>query len=699
MKVILPLLLVILSCLSAFSQNKNGDGQYFYTIKSSIVDEKTINSEGHAIFMQRGNKQRFEMFLKEENGNDSRYIVFIDKDKKEFLKTIYRAGSEIDKLQGSFEELENLKTREDWKLTATKEKRTIVKQNCTKWEAAWNLSWPCLPKASAYLASKIAVDPRFAFMALNPVLELPALPLEFSIICEETLNFSILIDRIENDLPDAVWFDPELTAQYPFEKMTKKFAAEILLADMNAKRIDAGYEHYNTLIAELENSIKIFFANKRPDQKVELERAIQNVSNQKKELIRKLDKAIEQLNSYKRTDNPEDRIAASLVFTSGFVEQLDLGFKDLNEQIKKEAENLSVLLSIGIYESKELLPLNEFGNYSAHKNMSNAVAEKLLKAFRLMALDAELSYLLWIWKKAGNLEIIKNVFEVNCRSEKPYILLGETFEADISLSAAADRAKYNVTVKGENLKIVNGTAKYIARPSSVGEHSFEAVVSVQNPLTGRYEEVKKTFYFEVGVHTVSINAEKMNFIYMGVDNPITVIASGISSNDLDVSVSGMGDTEIYPGSRSSAYIVKPKSVTEKGAYCNIVVKNKKTGKNLGSFQLQVKKLPNPDIRLSNNKSGGTLTAAEMKLQSGLMAIWNSSDFDARCVVTGFSLQKISDGKAHTEIKAEGGKFYGEVLESVKAAKQGDIYLFKDVLSRCPGDADNREMGSLIFEVK
>ena len=37
----------------------------------------------------------------------------------EFLKTIYRAGSEIDKLQGSFEELENLKTREDWKLTAT----------------------------------------------------------------------------------------------------------------------------------------------------------------------------------------------------------------------------------------------------------------------------------------------------------------------------------------------------------------------------------------------------------------------------------------------------------------------------------------------------------------------------------------------------------------------------------------------------
>ena len=54
------------------------------------------------------------------------------------------------------------------------------------------------------------------------------------------------------------------------------------------------------------------------------------------------------------------------------------------------------------------------------------------------------------------------------------------------------------------------------------------------------ETYSKKFEYEVGRRSVTVSADKMNVFYIGVENPVSVVAAGVSSNDLRVSGSGGG---------------------------------------------------------------------------------------------------------------------------------------------------------------
>ena len=77
-------------------------------------------------------------------------------------------------------------------------------------------------------------------------------------------------------------------------------------------------------------------------------------------------------------------------------------------------------------------------------------------------------------------------------------------------------------------------------------------MKVTNPLTGDVVEEEGEFTYEVGARSVAVSADKMNVFYMGVENPLTVAAAGVSSNDVRVS---FGDAITGTGSGNS-YVVK-----------------------------------------------------------------------------------------------------------------------------------------------
>ena len=91
----------------------------------------------------------------------------------------------------------------------------------------------------------------------------------------------------------------------------------------------------------------------------------------------------------------------------------------------------------------------------------------------------------------GKKELVYDNFDVFSSSPKPYILLGETFETEIALGAFSSQAEFSVRVGGSNLKIEEGKAKYTTRPTSIGEKTYTAQITVKNPLTGKEETFTK----------------------------------------------------------------------------------------------------------------------------------------------------------------------------------------------------------------
>jgi gliding motility-associated protein GldM len=321
----------------------------------------------------------------------------------------------------------------------------------------------------------------------------------------------------------------------------------------------------------------------------------------------------------------------------------------------------------------------------------------LLRKFENDAKNASSQIVNFLSSNMGNKVLTYDKFDVFSQSKKGYILLGETYEAEIALGAFSSQAKFSVSVNGANLPVDGAKAKYSARPSTVGTQRYSATINVVNPLTNETETVKKEFEYEVGVSSVTVAADKMNVFYIGVDNPISIAAAGVSSNDVAVSVTGAGGGSI--AGSGSKYMVKVTQQTGKDQYCNITVVNKKTGQQIGSYPFRVKRIPNPIAKLTNNKTDGQISNGEMKVQTGLMAILEGFDFDAKCEIQSYTLWYTAPRQDPVSNNNNGGRFDARSANLISQAKPGSSYQFIDVKGRCPGDTAGRQLNGLAFQVK
>jgi len=322
-------------------------------------------------------------------------------------------------------------------------------------------------------------------------------------------------------------------------------------------------------------------------------------------------------------------------------------------------------------------------------HMPVAAIYPMLRKFQNDARTSEAAVVNFLAGQMGKLELNYDKFDVFAQSPKPYILLGETYEAEIALGAYSSQSKFTVSVGGSSLKIIDGKAKYTARGSSVGEKKYSAKISVKNPLTDETETFTKEFSYEVGQPSVNVSADKMNVFYIGVENPVTVAAAGVSTSAMSVNMNG-GSLKKKSGTNYVATATKVGTAT-------IVVKDTKKNKSF-PFEFRVKRIPDPVVRLGK-KTDGLIGSGEMKAQPGLAAWLDNFDFDAKCQVQSYTMYYTRKRQDPVEIEGKGGRFTGKVSSAIRQAKPGDQYAWTNVKARCPGDKAGRRVNGLAFKVK
>ena len=247
----------------------------------------------------------------------------------------------------------------------------------------------------------------------------------------------------------------------------------------------------------------------------------------------------------------------------------------------------------------------------------------------------------------------------------------------------------SVSVNGAGVPVVDGVAKYTSSASSPGVKPYTANITIVNPVTNQPTTYTNKFEYEVGQRSATVSADKMNVFYVGVDNPITVSAAGVSTNDLRVTAEGGSISNTGKGS----YNVK---VTNIGGTCNIVL----SGKDFPSskYPFRIKRIPDPTARVGGSL-GGAIGNGTFKAQQGVEARLENFDFDARCVIQGFVIKYIARRQDPEQAVNSGSRFSGPAQGLVQKAKPGDIYVFDNVKARCPGDAAGRTINSLSFNIK
>ena len=303
--------------------------------------------------------------------------------------------------------------------------------------------------------------------------------------------------------------------------------------------------------------------------------------------------------------------------------------------------------------------------------------------------SAVLNYCL---KQVAGEDIKFDAFQPAISAPKGYVIAGEKYEADVFLSAYSTNAdNISISVDGRSLPIKDGIAKYETGTSSTGTKTYKVSINVKNPLTGEVKNYPKDFQYEVGQRSCSVQLDKMNVFYIGVENPITVSAAGVSSNDLNVSASGAGITMTKSG--NSQYVVR---VTTPG---EAVITLSGGGLPPTKFTYKVKRIPDPVPLLGAQRFDSSIPNGTFKAQGGVAAVLENFDFDAKCDVAGFTVAYQKKRADVIEKPNTGARFGADVNDMIRRAEPGDVYYFLDIKAKCPGDIAARKLGDLVFKIR
>lgn len=305
--------------------------------------------------------------------------------------------------------------------------------------------------------------------------------------------------------------------------------------------------------------------------------------------------------------------------------------------------------------------------------------------------DAKLSETVILNHFANKISVkpVFDEYEAIISADRSYLTVGEEISADIFLGAYSSTTD-NIFIKinGQNVPVKNGKAKFEALANSIGKKDLNAVITIRNPLTNEVKSYKKSFHYEVGERSVALSPDKMNVMYVGVENPLSVSAAGVPSASIQVKGGGI---QIEKKSNQS-YIAKP----SKPGRATITVSGQ--GLDPQNFEFRIKRIPTPSAKIGS-KDGGLISKGELQLYKRIDPVLENFDFDATCRIAGFEVtreKKNGDIYSHTN---RGGTFSAEVNRMIAKAKRGDKFYFEKIKATCPGDKAGRNLNSIVFRIK
>lgn len=291
-------------------------------------------------------------------------------------------------------------------------------------------------------------------------------------------------------------------------------------------------------------------------------------------------------------------------------------------------------------------------------------------------------------KELAKDEIVFDKFGAKIVAPSSYIMQGDAFEAEVFLAAFNSKTNnVSINVNGSSLPVnSDGVAKYSVRGNSPGEYPVRGTITVRNERTGQNNSYPlPDFKYTVAAPFANVTPTKMNVFYIGVPNPVLVSAAGYRQQDLSVSMSA-GTIS----SEGNGYVVRVQSQGE----TNVNVSAK--GKQLASVKFRVKMIPDPKAKVGN-KEGGSMNAAEMKVQNGLAAVLENFDFDAKFDVISYNVTYLARRQDPTTAACTGPYFSQAVKGFQSQMKPGDTIYFEEIRVKGP-DGTTRKIPSIVFKL-
>lgn len=295
--------------------------------------------------------------------------------------------------------------------------------------------------------------------------------------------------------------------------------------------------------------------------------------------------------------------------------------------------------------------------------------------------------------QVGKVEIIFDSYAAVVGQSSNYLMPGQELEITAGVGAFSKKAQPSISIGGSGISIgEDGTAHYKTTASSIGQHSIPVHITFFNQTTNKQETIDKTITYTVGQANASIALDKMNVLYINVDNPVTIAASGGGADKVSVSISGGGGSISSIG--GGKYIARVSQVSDD---CRITVSV--DGKAVGASQFRVRTIPMAQAFVGSQPSGATMSVGQFKAQQGVGAGIKDFPFELSYQVQSFSFSVDTDDGDIATAPCAGNTFNGDARNKMNLhLKPGATVTIDNIRVKGP-DGRVSPAASLVYYIK
>jgi gliding motility-associated protein GldM len=340
-------------------------------------------------------------------------------------------------------------------------------------------------------------------------------------------------------------------------------------------------------------------------------------------------------------------------------------------------------------------PVQDKGNKTweaAYFHMVPTIATiTMLSKFQNDVKTSENKVVAYCHEQVGKVTVRYDRFNAIVGQSSNYVMPGQEIEIMAGVGAFRKAATPQISINGQGAALgEDGAAHVKLAGGGLGAHTVPVHI-VYKDQDGNPQIIDKTVSYTVGEASASIALDKMNVLYIGVDNPITVAASGAGDDKVQPVITGGGGSVTKVG--KGKYIAHVTSVTD-----NCIITVTAEGKALGASTFRVRTVPTPVASVGQFASGENVSAGAFKAMPGVSAYIKDFPFELKYSVASYSISADNDDGDIVTAECQGYAWSSKAQSIISTLKPGRTVTVDGIYAIGP-DGRRTHLPSLVYYIK
>ncbi len=275
------------------------------------------------------------------------------------------------------------------------------------------------------------------------------------------------------------------------------------------------------------------------------------------------------------------------------------------------------------------------------------------------------------------------------------VMTGSHYEADIFVAAIDTRQDPEITVQGVgSIPVQDGVGRLRIPATQPGTRTIRGTIEVISPAGVRVPHTFETEY-TVERPMATVSATGMNLFYIGLDNPVSISAPGVPSENLRPEISAGATMTRQPDGN---YIVNVEpEVRDVTITVNAMVEGRV--ETMERMDFRALPLPSPEPVIGG-LSGGRIDR-QVLVRAGVLeaSMGEGFAFDLSYDIASFDLITVRAGEQRQERQQDGAELTPDMINYINDARSGQVITFANIMTRPGPDGEPRNLGSMSFTIR